>query len=156
MAHIWTNFIFTSNCLPLTKQWNANKWVIPWEKGPLTCRISEFQGIFKCSIGPEMLPFVPVGLQPPLVSYNWASSRENLSSGFATTVDSNRPAQPQKLYRGLKFRIWKLEVLYYLGSEQQRCWSDCADAQADLHLCCAHYGKTRFSHDMAHTYCVCK
>ena len=27
----------------------------------------------------------------------WASSRENLSSGFATRVDLNRPAQPQKL-----------------------------------------------------------
>ena len=38
-------------------------------------------------------------------TYNWASSRENLSSGFATKVDSNRPAQPQKLGRGLKFRI---------------------------------------------------
>ena len=35
----------------------------------------------------------------------WVSSRENLSSGFATTVDSNRPAQLQKLGRGLKFRI---------------------------------------------------
>ena len=33
----------------------------------------------------------------------WASSRENLSSGFATRVDSNRSAQPQKLDRGLKF-----------------------------------------------------
>ena len=29
--------------------------------------------------------------------------------------------QPQKLARGLKFRIRKLEILYYLGSEQQRC-----------------------------------
>ena len=27
---------------------------------------------------------------------------------------------------------------YSLGSEQQRCWSDCADVQADLHLCCSH------------------
>ena len=36
---------------------------------------------------------------------NWASWRENLSSGFATSVDSNLPGQPQKLYRGLKFQI---------------------------------------------------
>ena len=35
--------------------------------------------------------------------------------------------QPQKLCRGLKFRMWKLEVLYYLGREQQRCWSECMD-----------------------------
>ena len=67
-----------------------------------------------------------------------ASSWENLSSGFATSVDSNRPAQPQMLGRGLKFQIQKLEVLYSLGSEQQRRWSDCMDAQADLRLCCSH------------------
>ena len=28
--------------------------------------------------------------------------------------------------------------LYYLDSEQQRCSSDCVDAQADLRLCCSH------------------
>ena len=37
--------------------------------------------------------------------YIWAPSRENLSSVFATRVDSNRPAQPEKLGRGLKFGI---------------------------------------------------
>ena len=35
----------------------------------------------------------------------WASSRENLSSGFATRVNSNCPAQSQKLARGLKFQV---------------------------------------------------
>ena len=39
---------------------------------------------------------------------------ENLSSGFATRMDSNRPAQSQKLGRGLKFREQNVEVLYYL------------------------------------------
>ena len=43
---------------------------------------------------------------------------ENLFFGFPTRVDSNRPVKPQKLGRGLKFRIQKLEVVYYLGSEQ--------------------------------------
>ena len=57
---------------------------------------------------------------------------------FPTRSDSNRPAQPQKLAWGLKFWIQKLETLHYLGSEQQRHWSDCADAQADLRLCCSH------------------
>ena len=28
--------------------------------------------------------------------------------------------------------------MYYLSSEQQRRWSDCGNAQADLHLCCSH------------------
>ena len=42
--------------------------------------------------------------------------------GFLTRSDSNRPAQPQKLSRGLKFQILKLEVLYHLGSGQQMCY----------------------------------
>ena len=71
----------------------------------------------------------------------WVTARENLTSGFATRVDSNRPAQLQKLGRALKFRIYKLEVLYYLGSKQLRCWP------APLLFA---YGKNRFSHDVAH------
>ena len=76
-----------------------------------------------------------------------ASPQEDLSSGFATRIDSTRSAQLQKLCSGLKFRIKKLEVLYmyYPGSEQQRRWSDSrmrrsdgADAHADLCLCCSH------------------
>ena len=35
-------------------------------------------------------------------------------------------------------------IIYYLGSEQQRRWSDCANAQADLRLCCSHMTKTGF------------
>ena len=34
--------------------------------------------------------------------------------------------------------VYTIEVLYYSGREQQRCWSDCADAQAKLRLCCSH------------------
>ena len=33
----------------------------------------------------------------------------------------NRPAQLQKLARAVKFRIKGVVVLYYVGSEQQRC-----------------------------------
>ena len=57
---------------------------------------------------------------------------------FPTRPDSNWPAQLQKLAWGLKFWLQKLETLHYLGSEHQRRWSDCADAQADLRLCCSH------------------
>ena len=39
---------------------------------------------------------------------------------FPTRSDSNWPAQLQKLARGLKFWLQKLETLHYLGSEQQR------------------------------------
>ena len=37
-----------------------------------------------------------------------------------TRLDTNRPAQPQKLARVLKFQLYNLEILYYLSSEQQR------------------------------------
>ena len=74
----------------------------------------------------------------------WASSRENLSSGFATRRDTNRPAQPQKLARVFKFRLQQVEVLNYPGSEQHRRWSDCADVQAYLRLCYSHMSLTGF------------
>ena len=47
-------------------------------------------------------------------------------------------ATQTSIARVLKFCIQqvKVHVLYYLGSEKQRHWSDCADAQAYLHLCC--------------------
>ena len=75
----------------------------------------------------------------------WVPSRENLSSGFATRYDSNRPAQPHRLATVLRFWIQQVDLLYYLCSEQQRCWSDCADAQADMRLCCSHWHKQVFS-----------
>ena len=37
-----------------------------------------------------------------------------------TSQDTNRPLQPQKLARVLKFRLKNLEILYYISSEQQR------------------------------------
>ena len=33
---------------------------------------------------------------------------------------------------------------YYLSSKQQMCWSDCADAQTDLHLGCSHMQSADF------------
>ena len=50
----------------------------------------------------------------------------------------------------MKLQIKKLEILYYLGSEQQMRWLECADAQAELCLCCSHMVLNRFSHDVAH------
>ena len=38
-------------------------------------------------------------------AHNWASSRQNLSSGFPTKQDSNRTAQLQRLARKLKFHL---------------------------------------------------
>ena len=36
--------------------------------------------------------------------------------------------------------MYMLYVLYNLSSEQQRCWSDCVDVQADLHILLFAYG----------------
>ena len=66
-----------------------------------------------------------------------------------TRLDSNRPAKLQRLARVLK--AWIIAsigmVRYYTiypRSEQQRRWSDCAYAQADLRLCRSHMAKTGF------------
>ena len=60
---------------------------------------------------------------------------KNRSSGFLTWSDTNKAAQPQKISRGLKFRIYEVERLYYPCSENKgadQLFSYCA---ADLHLC---------------------
>ena len=75
---------------------------------------------------------------------------EKASLGVSTWYDSNRPAQLQRLARVLKFRLKQVEVLYYLGSKQQRCW--CAGWSTSLLLA---YGINRFSHDVAHMIKVC-
>ena len=52
---------------------------------------------------------------------NCAASRENLSSGFPTSSDTNRAVHTRKVNvdRGLKFRIKKDERVYYLRSENR-------------------------------------
>ena len=46
---------------------------------------------------------VPVFLEKVSITRMWASSRENLSSGFPTKRDINQSPQLQKLARKLKF-----------------------------------------------------
>ena len=74
-----------------------------------------------------------------LLGYNWASSRQNLSSRYSTKRDSNQSAQLQRLARKLKFRLWQAWIWYLSKSEKQRRWSDCAYAQAGLRLCCSQH-----------------
>ena len=62
-------------------------------------------------------------------------TRENRSSGFPTCSETNQAEQLQKMARGLKFQIYKVEGLYYLCSENKG---------ADQKL-----AKNRFSHDAA-------
>ena len=78
--------------------------------------------------------------------------RENLSSGFATRVDSNRPAQLQKLGRGLIIgtrdiilsRQWTIKMLIRLRG--------CAGWSAPSLFA---YGKNRFSHDVVQVQISC-
>ena len=65
--------------------------------------------------------------------------------------DTNRTVQPHAMARSLKFRIWKVEGLYYpcsenKGADQLRGYRE---READLRLVFA-YAKGRFSHDAAH------
>ena len=77
--------------------------------------------------------------------------RENRSSGFPIRSDTNRAVQPMRIARGLKFRIWKEEGLYYLYSKNKGADQLCGYRTADLRLCFCIYAKCRFSHDAAHT-----
>ena len=61
--------------------------------------VSKLNSVRSAPVAALLSPFV----RAPVMK--WASSRENLSWGFVTWVGPNRPAQPQKLGRGLKFRI---------------------------------------------------
>ena len=79
---------------------------------------------------------------------NWATSWENLSSGFATRLDSNQPAQLQIRDRDLTFWLFQVEVLYYPGSRNKG-----ADQTARMRrLICVFvvaYDINRLSHDVA-------
>ena len=59
----------------------------------------------------------------------------NSFSGFPTRSDTKRAVKPQKMARGLKFRIWKVEVLYYPCSENKGADQLCGYREADLRLC---------------------
>ena len=50
---------------------------------------------------------------------------------------SNQPAPLQKL-ASLEISYIATIGIILSKEEQQRCFSDCADAQTDLHLCCSH------------------
>ena len=71
------------------------------------------------------------------------------SSGFPTRSATNRAVLSQKMARGLKFRIYEVEELYYPCSENKgadRC-------VVTVQLICVFvfaYAKKRFSHNEAH------
>ena len=56
-------------------------------------------------------------------------------SGFLIRSNTNRAVQPQKMARGLKFRIYEEEGLYYLCSENKGADQLRSYCAADLRLC---------------------
>ena len=71
-------------------------------------------------------------------------SHENLSSGFPTRSDTNRAVQPQKMARGLKFRIYIEEGLHYPCSENKGADQLRSHCAVDLLLCFRICKKSRF------------
>ena len=55
--------------------------------------------------------------------------------GLLTRSDTNRPLQPQKLARSLKFWSKKVEELYYPSSENKDADQFRVYREADLRLC---------------------
>ena len=68
---------------------------------------------------------------------------------FLTWSDTNQPIQLQKIARGLKFRILKVEGLYHQCSENKGADQLRGYREADLRLC-FRICKTLVSHDAAH------
>ena len=66
---------------------------------------------------------------------NEPRSEKNRSSDFPTSFDTNRAVQRQKMDRGLKFRIYVVEELYYLYSENKGADQLRGYREADLRLC---------------------
>ena len=69
--------------------------------------------------------------------------------GFPAMSDTNRVAQPQKIARGLKFRIQIVEGLYYLCGENIGAGELHSYCAADLQLCFC-ICKKLVSHNEAH------
>ena len=66
--------------------------------------------------------------------------------GFPNRSNTDLSVQPQKMVRGLKFRIKEVEGLYYLCSENKGAGQLCCYRAADLRLCST-ICKQQVSHD---------
>ena len=89
---------------------------------------------------------------PPGIREIWALSQENLSLGFATSWDTNRPAQLQRLARVLILEMSAIASRGIILSKQRTIQVlirllGCAGWSAPLLFA---NGKSRFFHDMAH------
>ena len=73
------------------------------------------------------------------------TKKQNRSSGFPTRSDTNWAVQSLNMARGLKFRIQKVEGLYYPCSENKGADQLRGYREADLRLCFRIYKNLVFS-----------
>ena len=89
-------------------------------------------------------------IQIPLVIHIWAATCDFKQSGILTWIDSYKHVQPPfKLKISKWCSLSSLTVIEY-SSDNQRLWSDCTYAQADLRLCWSHIPHCWKSHAAAH------
>ena len=83
----------------------------------------------------------------------WASSRENLSSGFPTKRVSNQSPQLLRLARKLKFHLYQV---YIYNTFQKANYKGADQSALMCRLVCTcvvrNPSEDRFSHDEAHMY----
>ena len=82
--------------------------------------------------------------------HNWATAWDFQQFNILTSVESDEPLQPAFKLRNSKWcSVSSLTIIKY-SSNQQRLWSDCAYAQADLRFSWEHIPHCWKSHALAH------
>ena len=90
-----------------------------------------------------------------LIALLWATMRENVPSNMYTRRRlKSACAFARSLIRVRYSHMKKLYILGHPKCVQWRFWSDCAYAQADLNLRCAHMSQSTFS-DVEARRCLC-
>ena len=84
------------------------------------------------------------------IFYIWAATWDFQHCGSLTSVDSDEPVQLPFKLRNSKWCSGSSLTLICYSSDEQRLWSDCAYAQADLRLCWSHIRHWWKSHVAAH------
>ena len=87
----------------------------------------------------------------------WAATWDFQQFEIFISVDSDEPLQPPFKLRNSKWCSVSSLTLIEYSSDEQRLWSDCAYAQADLRLCWSHMTHCWKPHALAHLgICICR
>ena len=72
-------------------------------------------------------------MYPPRIQFNLCMRKPKM--WVPTRSDTNRPVQSQKMVRGWKFWILKVEELHHPCSENKGADQLCSNCEADQRLC---------------------